>query len=141
MSGDILSLASPWMEPGKLGPTQGRAAVATCRPLRVGAWQFYWYQSIWFLNNFKFFWSPVDIGNPNLLKISGLNWIFVYWTFTPFCRMDSPPPRRGRDRPRRGQVDEEVASTPYNFLLAPELRVWSKLKGISMLFLTFSTWH
>ena len=28
------------MEPGKLGPTQGRAAVATCRPLRVGAWQF-----------------------------------------------------------------------------------------------------
>ena len=28
------------MEPGKLGPTQGRAAVATCRPLRVEAWQF-----------------------------------------------------------------------------------------------------
>ena len=26
------------MEPGKLGPTQGHAAVATCRPLRIGAW-------------------------------------------------------------------------------------------------------
>ena len=37
--------------------------------------------------------------------------------------MDSPPPRRGRDRPRRGQVDEEVALTPYNFLLALDIRL------------------
>ena len=29
---DIISLASPWMEPKKLGPTRGHAAVATCRP-------------------------------------------------------------------------------------------------------------
>ena len=29
---DIFCLASPWMESGKLGPTQGHAAVATCRP-------------------------------------------------------------------------------------------------------------
>ena len=28
--------------------------------------------------------------------------------------MDSPPPRRGRGRPRRGQVDEEAASAPHN---------------------------
>ena len=28
--------------------------------------------------------------------------------------MDSPPPRRGRGRPRRGQVDEETASAPHN---------------------------
>ena len=27
-----ISLASPWMEPGKLGPTRGHAAVVTCRP-------------------------------------------------------------------------------------------------------------
>ena len=31
-----------------------------------------------------------------------------------FCRMDSPPPRRGRGRPRRGQVNEEAASAPHN---------------------------
>ena len=29
---DILCLASPWVESRKLGPTQGHAAVATCRP-------------------------------------------------------------------------------------------------------------
>ena len=29
--------------------------------------------------------------------------------------MDPPPPsRRGRGRPRRGQIDEEAASTPHN---------------------------
>ena len=27
-----ISLANPWMEPGKLGPNRGHAAVATCRP-------------------------------------------------------------------------------------------------------------
>ena len=58
------------MEPGKLGPIQGPAAVATCRPLRVGAWQFYWYQSINFLNDFGLFYSPVDIGKFILLKSS-----------------------------------------------------------------------
>ena len=29
--------------------------------------------------------------------------------------MDPPPPsRQGRDRPQRGQIDEEAASTPHN---------------------------
>ena len=28
--------------------------------------------------------------------------------------MDSPPPRRGRGRPQRVQVNEEVASAPHN---------------------------
>ena len=28
--------------------------------------------------------------------------------------MDSPPPRRERGRPRRGQVNEEAASAPHN---------------------------
>ena len=29
--------------------------------------------------------------------------------------MDPPPPsRRGRSRPRRGQIDEEAASAPHN---------------------------
>ena len=34
--------------------------------------------------------------------------------FTFFCRMELPPPPRRRDRPRRGQVDEEVVSAPHN---------------------------
>ena len=31
-----------------------------------------------------------------------------------FCIMDSPPPRQGRGRPRRGRVDEEAISAPHN---------------------------
>ena len=31
-----------------------------------------------------------------------------------FCRMELPPSRRGRGRPRRGQVDEEAISAPNN---------------------------
>ena len=38
--------------------------------------------------------------------------------FTSFCSMD-PPRRRGRDRPRRDQVDEEAASAPHNPPLSP----------------------
>ena len=34
--------------------------------------------------------------------------------FTFFCRMDPPPLRRRRGRPRRGQVDEKAASAPRN---------------------------
>ena len=34
---DIICLASPWMEFGKLGPTQRHAMVVTCQPFRVGA--------------------------------------------------------------------------------------------------------
>ena len=37
-----------------------------------------------------------------------------------FCRMDLPPPRRGRGRPRRGQVNEEAASAPHNPPPPPE---------------------
>ena len=39
-----------------------------------------------------------------------------------FCRMDSPPPRRGRGRPRRGRVDEEAASAPHNPPPPPEFQ-------------------
>ena len=34
--------------------------------------------------------------------------------------MELPPPRRGRDRPRRCQVDEEAASAPHNPPPPPE---------------------
>ena len=36
--------------------------------------------------------------------------------------MDPPPPRRGQDRPRIGQVDEEAASAPHNPPPPPELQ-------------------
>ena len=34
--------------------------------------------------------------------------------------MELPPPRQGQGRPRRGQVDEEVASAPHNPPPPPE---------------------
>ena len=90
-------LASPWMEPGKLGPTRGGAAVATCRPsFRVGAW--HWICHIMALNETYFLpalyrviifdWLadlPIIIG---LVKIE--IWLYRYnttsnWFVSEFC--------------------------------------------------------
>ena len=94
-------------------PSEGTRRLPRVGSFRVGAWQFYWYQSVdfkWFLVTL----SPVDIGNLSVLKIS--HWIFLeYWTFISFCSMDPPPPsRRGWGRPRGGRVDDEAASAPHN---------------------------
>ena len=63
----------------------------------------------------------MDIGNTNLLKIT----LLYIKRLLSFCRIDSPPPQQERDRPRKGQLDDEVALAPHNL---PPLELWCLIR-------------
>ena len=113
---------------GKMGPIQGHVAVVTCWTFWVGAWQFYWYQSRRFSKTLVSFSESSGYRKIYLAVVKLGNFYSRMPTIQFHCRMDPPPPWREQSRPRIGEVDEKVASAPYNFLLAPELRVWPNLK-------------
>ena len=115
----------------KLGLIQGHAAVATCRRFGSGRDNFIGIRALGF---FKIIFESFSKSSGYMkiyLAIAKLgNFYSRMLTIYFHCRMDPPPAWRERGRPRRGQVDEEAVSAPYNFLLSPELWVWPKSKAL-----------